>query len=118
MSVHSMSKTDPIQAQLIEARRNQILDAATTVFAEKGFHRATIRDVAKAAGIADGTIYIYFENKTALLMGILDRMNETDQRPAFFEEAIDKDFDAFFRKHIRHRLEMIDHVGMEVVQIV
>ncbi len=32
---------DPIQDLLISARRNQILDAATTVFAEKGFHRAT-----------------------------------------------------------------------------
>jgi AcrR family transcriptional regulator len=40
---------DAIQQQLITARRNQILDAATKVFAEKGFHRATIRDVAQQA---------------------------------------------------------------------
>ncbi len=65
---------DPIQEQLIAARRNQILDAATTVFSEKGFERTTIKDVAKAAGIADGTIYIYFPNKPALLMGIFERM--------------------------------------------
>src|SRR5690242_15098479 len=98
-----MAKTsnDPIQEQLIAARRNQILDAATTVFSEKGFHRATIRDVAKTAGIADGTIYIYFENKTAILFGILDRMNQTDERPAHFDQAVDMDMDTFFRHMIR-----------------
>ena len=39
-----MTHDDPIQAQLIAARRTQILDAATKVFAEKGFERATIKD--------------------------------------------------------------------------
>lgn len=68
---------DALQEQLAAARRNQILDAATTVFAEKGFARATIKDVAQTAGIADGTIYIYFQNKTAVLLGIFDRMRET-----------------------------------------
>ncbi|NJM77475.1 MAG: helix-turn-helix transcriptional regulator [Acaryochloridaceae cyanobacterium RU_4_10] len=68
---------DPIQEQLIVARRNQILDAAAKVFAEKGFHPATIRDVAREASIADGTIYNYFKNKSALLLGILERMRES-----------------------------------------
>jgi AcrR family transcriptional regulator len=44
---------DPIQELLITARHNQILDAATRVFAEKGFHGATIKDIARLAGIAD-----------------------------------------------------------------
>ncbi len=65
---------DPVQEQLISARRNQVLDAAAKVFAEKGFHPTTIKDIAKEAGIADGTIYNYFENKTALLLGIFERM--------------------------------------------
>jgi AcrR family transcriptional regulator len=115
-----MSKTanDPIQEQLIAARRNQILDAATTLFAEKGFHRTTIKDVAKEAGIADGTIYIYFENKTALLLGILDRLNETDKREANFEQSADMDIDTFFRMHLRQRLDMLGPKGMQVIQIV
>lgn len=65
---------DSIQDQLIRARRHQILEAAATVFAEKGFHQTTIKDIAKEAGVADGTIYNYFENKTALLLGIFDMM--------------------------------------------
>ncbi len=45
-----MTKTpDPIQELVTAARRKQILDAATQVFAEKGFHRATIKDIARVA---------------------------------------------------------------------
>ena len=109
---------DPIQEQLIAARRNQILDAATTIFSEKGFQRSTIKDVAKAAGIADGTIYIYFENKTALLLGILNRLNESDQRQMHFEQAAETNIDAFFRFYLRQRLDVMDGKGMQVIQIV
>ncbi len=70
---------DPVQQAMINARKAQILDASTQVFSEKGFHRATIKDIAKEAGIADGTIYTYFENKTALLVGIFERMREAIQ---------------------------------------
>lgn len=68
---------DALQTQIIEARRNQILDAAAKVFAEHGFHPTTIKDIAKEAGIADGTIYNYFKNKSALLIGIFERMRDT-----------------------------------------
>src|SRR3954469_9287303 len=98
---------ESIQDQLIEARRNQILDAATTVFAEKGFHRTTIRDIARVAGIADGTIYNYFENKTALLLGILDRLNESDRRDADLSQAVGTDIRAFMRHYFRQRLAII-----------
>jgi AcrR family transcriptional regulator len=63
---------DPIQELIIAARRKQILDAATQVFAGKRFHRATIKDIARVAGIADGTFYIYFASKTEVLLGILN----------------------------------------------
>src|SRR5688572_4950458 len=68
---------DPIQQQLIAARKNQILDAATLVFAEKGFHATTIGEIAKRAGIAHGTIYNYFDTKPALLLGVFERMRDT-----------------------------------------
>lgn len=66
--------SDPIQQQLISARRNQILDAAAVVFAAKGFHSTTTRDIARQAGIAEGTIYNYFASKSALLLGLFERM--------------------------------------------
>jgi TetR/AcrR family fatty acid metabolism transcriptional regulator len=46
----------------------RILDAAVSVFAEKGFHAARVSDVADRASVADGTIYLYFRNKEELLM--------------------------------------------------
>lgn len=62
------------QTQAIETKRQSILSAAARVFAKQGFHPTTIRDVATEAGVADGTIYNYFDNKTALLFGILNQM--------------------------------------------
>jgi AcrR family transcriptional regulator len=112
-----MTEIDPIQAQLIAARRNQILDAATKVFAEKGFHRATIKDVAKAAGIADGTIYNYFENKTALILGLLERLNESEQRGVDFEQAIKGDIREWTRNYIKHRYETLNAQGFEMFRV-
>src|SRR6266487_4053523 len=108
-----MSHEDPIQAQLIAARRNQILDAATKVFAEKGFHRSTIKDIAKVAGIADGTIYNYFENKTALLMGLLDRLNETEDRAMNLQQATEGDLQMQMRSYLRHRFESVEAQGLD-----
>lgn len=56
-----------------EEMRNAILDAAMSVFAEKGFHAATVSHVAQAAGLAKGTLYIYFDSKDALTTAIVDR---------------------------------------------
>lgn len=55
-----------------EDRREQILDAALHVFANKGFDRASNKDIAKEAGITTGLIYHYFENKGALLKSLLE----------------------------------------------
>jgi AcrR family transcriptional regulator len=96
-----------IQAQLAAARRTQILDAATRVFASKGFNRATIRDVAQDAGVADGTIYNYFANKTDLLFGLLDRLNDTERRPASLGQASEAPLADAFRAYVRERVEAL-----------
>ncbi len=54
-------------------KRNLITDAAVEVFAEKGFHQARVSDIAKRAGVADGTIYLYFKNKEDLLLSIFEQ---------------------------------------------
>ncbi|HEX7589066.1 MAG TPA: TetR/AcrR family transcriptional regulator [Anaerolineae bacterium] len=59
---------------LTEERSAQILDAAARIFAAKGFERATIADVARSAGLAEGTIYNYFKNKNDLLVSLPRRM--------------------------------------------
>ncbi len=58
--------------KVVEDRREQIIDAAMRVFAQKGFVRATNKDVAHEAGITPGLIYHYFESKEALLMAVVE----------------------------------------------
>ncbi|MDQ2805523.1 MAG: TetR/AcrR family transcriptional regulator [Chloroflexota bacterium] len=109
---------DAIQEQLIAARRTQILDAAARVFAEQGFHPTTIKAIARAAGIADGTIYNYFENKTALMLGILDRMNESDQRAVDLSQLTNGDFRSLMRAYIHHRLTVLKADNFAVFRVV
>lgn len=100
------------------ARRAQILKAAITVFAERGFHRTTIRAVARAAGVADGTIYNYFENKNALLLEILDPLNETDRRDADLGQLVTMDIRQFFRAYFAHRWAVLDDDNLKVLRVV
>ena len=98
---------NPIQELLVTARRNQILDAATSVFAEKGFHRATIKEIARVAGIADGTIYTYFASKDEVLLAVLDRLNETTERKQQFVQGDEQDLKAFFRAYLQQRMALL-----------
>mgnify|MGYP001448815542 CR=1 FL=1 len=55
----------------------QIIEAAVDVIADNGFHQAQVSKIAKHAGVADGTIYIYFENKEDILISIFqEKMGE------------------------------------------
>ena len=54
-------------------KRTAILDAATAVFARRGFFGAQVADVARAAGVAAGTVYLYFRSKDEILTSIFDR---------------------------------------------
>jgi AcrR family transcriptional regulator len=56
-----------------EVRREQLLDAAAQVFLDHGLDGATIADVAEAAGLAKGTVYLYFDSKSALLTALRAR---------------------------------------------
>jgi TetR/AcrR family fatty acid metabolism transcriptional regulator len=67
-------------------REAQILDAATTVFASKGFRAATTREIAAQAGVSEGTIYNYFDSKYDLLIAMsqrlaLESLQQLDQLP-------------------------------------
>ncbi|NOZ84625.1 MAG: TetR/AcrR family transcriptional regulator [Epsilonproteobacteria bacterium] len=52
-------------------KKKRILEAATTVIAQKGYHGTKVSDIAKLAEVADGTIYLYFKNKDNILLTIL-----------------------------------------------
>lgn len=54
-------------------KRELILRSATKVFAERGFFNSKVADIAKQAGIADGTVYLYFKSKDEILHSIFDK---------------------------------------------
>ena len=83
MTVHSSearagrASADPDRA----AKRERILDAAERVFAQRGFYAAKVADIAREAGVADGTIYLYFKNKEDILIQVfIDAMDEILRR--------------------------------------
>ena len=55
------------------ARRSHILDAAERCFARSGFHRTTMQDICREAGVSAGALYVYFASKEALIAGIAER---------------------------------------------
>src|SRR5258708_37881017 len=62
----------PEAATLRNEKRARIMDAAIKVFAERGFHTATVAEIARGAGVADGTIYLDFKSKDDLLLRLFD----------------------------------------------
>ena len=93
-------------------KRVRILDGALKVFAEKGFYFAKISEIAKKAGVADGTIYLYFDNKDDILISL-------------FEERMEMLISAFLnaitgvegilekiRIYIDHHLELINNIDL------
>lgn len=67
---------------------NQILEAAVRVFARQGFYQSTIAQIAKEAGVADGTIYLYFKNKDDILVQFFSY--RTKQVFESFREEVDR----------------------------
>ena len=77
MNIHSVPTATPARSTSATA----ILDAATAVFAKRGFFGAQVADVARGAGIAAGTVYLYFRSKDEILTSIFDRtMQRGDRR--------------------------------------
>lgn len=88
-------------------KRARILDAAVRVVAEKGFPGATVAEIAREAGVADGTIYLYFRSKDDLLVSLVedalgrilaDARARVDAAPSPIEGL---------REFIRHHLEQV-----------
>jgi AcrR family transcriptional regulator len=73
-----------------QARRDHILNAAEQCFARAGFHRTTMQDICREAGVSPGALYVYFDSKEALIAGICERdRNEFAERLAALADAPD-----------------------------
>ena len=66
------TRTRPTRLQKREANRQRILTAARAVFGARGYHAATIEDIADEAGLSNGAIYYNFGSKEDLFLALLD----------------------------------------------
>ncbi len=101
----------------------RIINAATKVFAKKGFYQAKVSEIAKEAKVADGTIYLYFENKDAILIslfeeqmkGVLDNMREQISKEKDAAKKIEK-FALSHLKLIEQNKDMAEIIQVELRQ--
>ncbi len=126
MAVHSKESTTPPARRARASprpafdpeRRADILRAAVTVFARKGFHGATITEIAREAGLASGTLYNHFQNKQTILLALLDTMNDTGQREADFAAADHETLDTFTRRYVRQRLDTFTQAAGDALGVI
>lgn len=88
-------------------KRARILEASSKIFASKGFHASTIAEVAREAGVADGTIYLYFRNKDDLLLRLVEARMDALRRAMEGELAS--------RRNAREKLSTFIHFHLRMV---
>ncbi len=103
--------------KMAETRRSQILMGAAQVFAKKGYHQATTKEIAKAAGVSEGTIYNYFQNKRDLLVAMIDAMGMQSVRRIIDEHAPD-DPRGFIMTMMRDRYQLAQKFGAHMLPII
>lgn len=85
----------------------KIIEAAVVVIAENGFHQAQVSKIAKQAGVADGTIYLYFKNKEDLLVSLFQEK---------MGQFIDKTKKAINQKtHVEEKLETLVDMHLKLL---
>jgi AcrR family transcriptional regulator len=75
-STERRSRARPTGAEKRAANRDRLLEAARTVFAERGYHGATIQAIVDESGLSNGALYYNFRNKEELFLALLDRRVE------------------------------------------
>ncbi|SRR5437899_2436300 len=94
--------------KVVEDRRDQIIDAAMQVFAQKGFIRATNKDIAREAGITPGLIYYYFDSKEDLLKTIVETRSPAQLMTTLPPQVFELPPEIFIRMLILRALSIIE----------
>ncbi|HEX4718220.1 MAG TPA: TetR family transcriptional regulator [Thermoleophilaceae bacterium] len=105
-------------------RRTQLLSAARTVFAKKGYEDATVSEIVQRAGVAQGTFYLYFPGKESLAGAFAELISERfaelaaekTTRSRSFESALVRLFEAAYQVADENRdIFLIGNRGLELV---
>jgi len=81
------------------AKRRQIIDGARDVFLARGFDAASMADIAKAAGVSKGTLYVYFKDKDELFAAIVQGVCSMQAEGVFDFDRADHDVEAVLLRH-------------------
>src|SRR6476659_9821062 len=96
------------EANGTSGKRERILDAAVRVFAQEGFYNAKVSQIAHAAGVADGTIYLYFKSKDDLLISLFENRMERINENLRLALASETSAAARLRRVVRLHLELVE----------
>jgi AcrR family transcriptional regulator len=124
-TVNPRTQQSPLRQAQAAATRARILDTAATVFADKGYERTRIEDIAAAAGVAYPTVYKAFRSKPAVLTAAVTReMSGGEEGPldrqVWFQEQLDApDGETQLRLVARNSRRLYERAGrlLEVVRI-
>lgn len=94
-----------------EIRKNQILDAATAVFARLGFEHARMDDIVAESGLSKGTLYWYFKSKEEIITAILHRLFTTDIEQFRGLLEVDATVSERLLMLTRYRIAGLEHVS-------
>jgi AcrR family transcriptional regulator len=102
----SMEPRQERKQRITEQRRAQILDAALDLFSRVGFAQTTTHDIAHEAGVAEGTIYNYFQSKRDLLVSLASSQILSEVFLGFPERAAEVDFATLLSSLVENRLTL------------
>jgi AcrR family transcriptional regulator len=102
--------------KVVEDRRDQIIEAAMRVFAQKGFTRATNKDIAREAGITPGLIYYYFESKEDLLKTIIETRSPAQLMTTLPLQTFELPPEIFLRMLILRALSIVE--SEQLIQLI
>jgi AcrR family transcriptional regulator len=100
-----MTDRESRKKQITVRRKQQILDAALEVFVKSGYTAATIPQIAKNAGVAAGTIYIYFASKRELFIAVIENLIVTPLH-LIFQQGSKKEFPVTLKEAINDRFRL------------
>jgi AcrR family transcriptional regulator len=101
--------------RLVQKRRDQMIKGAVTLFKEKGFHRTTTREIAKAAGFSIGTLYEYIRSKEDILYLVCDSIYD------HVRERLEQDLEqnigtlSSLKLGVGHYIRVVDEMQDEVL---
>ncbi len=112
-----MTNKELRKKQITARRQDQILRAAMEVFTRKGYAAATVPQIAQTAGVATGTIYLYYPSKRELFIALMQRIARSGAVPKILGNMPSSGFPATFKGLLQNKLKMARNVDMSSIML-